>query len=168
MTVHTASPPVDAIGVMLETRHSVGQLLDAYAALCARDGETAGEKLAIVERLSLELTFAAQVEEELLFPALHMAHVDLAPLRALHDTAWALVAQLSMGEPGDLHFDARLVAKGRDVLQALQRVHDDTLPRFPGAALDLRQLGDAMTARRRELMAAFESDQEDESGDPVG
>lgn len=168
MTVQNASPPTDAVEVLLATRQAVAQLLDAYSALCARDGETAGEKLAIVERLSLDLTLATQVEEEILVPALHRAGTDLAALYTLHDSVWALVAQLSMGEPGDLHFDARLIAMGREVLQQLQRVHDTTLPRLPAAGLDLQRLGEEMNARQKALMAAFESAGEDESDDPVG
>ena len=170
MTVHAPPAPADAIGVLLRNRASVNGLLDAYAALCERTGDTASEKLAIVERISLEVTLDTQVEEELLFPALNVAGIDLQAFQGFHDTAWALIAQLSMGEPGDLRFDSKVLLIGRDLAQRMQLVHDQTLPLLPGAGLDLVDLGQRMQARKATLMDAFDrpAEEEDEDDDPVG
>ena len=169
MTIHVPPEPADVIGVLLQNRSSVNQLLDAYAALCERTGDTATEKLAIVERVSLEVTLDTQVEEELLFPALHVAGIDLQPFQGFHDTAWALIAQLSMGEPGDLRFDSKVLLIGRDLTQRMQQVHDQTLPQLPGSGIDLAALGQRMLARKATLMEAFDRPaEEDEDDDPVG
>lgn len=169
MTIHVTPAPADAIGVLQQTRASVGQLFDAYAALCDRIGDTYEEKLAVVERLSLELTLNTQVEEELLVPALHHAAVDLSPLQALHDSAWATVAQLSMGEPGDLRFDGKLLGLAQELNQRLKLVHDVTLPLLPGAGIALAELGQRMLARKARLVEAFDRPAvEDEDDDPVG
>lgn len=168
MTMHVPPTPADVIGVLLQNRASINQLLVAYAALCERSGETEGEKLAIVERISLEVTLDTQVEEELLFPSLHVAGIDLAPFQALHDSAWALIAQLSMGDPGDLRFDSKVLTLGRELAGNMQRVHDVTLPQLPPSGLDLGELGARMLARRAHLMEAFDRPAEDESDDPVG
>lgn len=171
MTLHVTPIPTDAIGVLQQSRASVSQLLDAYAALCERGGETRLEKQAIVERLGLELTLNTQVEEEVLVPSLHVAAVDLSPLQALHDCAWALVAQMSMGDPGELRFDAKLLALGRDVIARLQLVHDVTLPLLPPSGIDLGEVGHRMMARKERLLEAFDrpiAEEEDEGADPVG
>jgi len=172
MTVHVTPTPADVIGVLLQNRASVSQLLDAYAALCERVGDpTEAEKLAIVERISLEVTLNTQVEEEMLFPSLHVAGIDLSPFQAFHDTAWALIAQLSMGDPGDLRFDTKVLSLGRDLVGRMQQVHDVTLPQLPPSGIDLGELGARMLARKAHLMEAFDrpaEDDEDEDDDPVG
>jgi hypothetical protein len=170
MTLHANPSPTDAIGVLIQNRASVNRLLDAYAALCDRTGDTASEKLAIVERVSLDVTLDTQVEEELLFPALNVAGIDLQPFQGFHDTAWALIAQLSMGEPGDLRFDSQVLLIGRDLMQRMQQVHDRTLPLLPGSGIDLVALGERMLARKATLMDAFDrpAEEEDEDDDPVG
>ncbi len=171
MTVHVTPAPADAVAVLLQNRVSIRHLLDAYAALCARQGDnTQGEKLAIVERLSLELTLDTQVEEEMLFPSLHVAGVNLAPFQALHDSAWGLIAQMSMGEPGDLRFDGKVLSLGREMAQRMEQVHDETLPLLPASGIDLRELGARMLARKAHLMDAFDrpAEEEDDDDDPVG
>lgn len=170
MTIHATPTPADAVAVLLQNRASIRQLLDAYAALCDRGGDTQGEKLAIVERLSLELTLDTQVEEEMLFPPLHAAGLSLGPLQAMHDSAWGLIAQMSMGEPGDLRFDEKVLALGRDVAARMQQVHDEILPLLPASGIDLQDLGGRMLARKAYLMDAFDrpAEEEDEDDDPVG
>ena len=170
MTIHTPPTPADVIDLLVQNRESIHHLLDAYATLCGRDGDTRGEKLAVVERLSLELTLDTQIEEELLFPALHTAGLNLGPFQGLHDSAWGLIAQMAMGEPGDLRFDGKVLALGRDVATLMQKVHDETLPLLPRSGIDLRALGARMLARKAHLMDAFDrpADMEDEDDDPVG
>lgn len=170
MTIHVTPQPADVIGVLLQNRASVNRLLDAYAALCDRSGDTANEKLAIVERVSLEVTLDSQVEEELLFPALHLAGIDLKPFQGFHDTAWALIAQLAIGEPGEVKFDSKVLSLGRDLARRMQQVHDVTLPQLPGSGIDLATLGQRMIDRKDRLMEAFDrpADEEDEDDDPVG
>ena len=170
MTIHPSPAPGDVIALLLQNRASIRQLLDAYMALCERSGDTQGEKLAIAERLNLELMLDTQIEEELLFPSLHAAGLNLGPFQAMHDSAWGMVAQMSMGEPGDLRFDEKMLALGHDVAARMQQVHDETLPLLPAAGIDLRELGARMIARKRHLMGTFDqpADVEDEDDDPVG
>ena len=170
MTVHPSATPGDVLALLQQNRASIRHLLDAYASLCDRGGDTQGEKLAVAERLNLELTLDTQVEEELLFPSLHAAGLNLGPFQALHDSAWGLVAQMSMGEPGDVRFDAKMLSLGRDLAARMQHVHDETLPLLPGSGIDLRDLGARMIARKAHLMKGFDepADVEDEDYYPVG
>jgi len=170
MTIHPRPTPGDAIGLLLQNRASIHQLLDAYAALCGRSDDARGEKLAVAERLNLELTLDTQIEEELLFPSLHAAGLSLGPFQALHDSAWGLVAQMSMGEPGDLRFDEKLLTLGGDVAARMQQVHDQMLTLLSVSGIDLRELAARMMARKAHLMEAFDqpADLEDEDDDPVG
>jgi hypothetical protein len=169
MTTYAPPAPFDAIALLLQNRSSVQGLLDAYDVLCGRQGDVRSEKLAVVERLSLELTLDTQVEEEVLVPALHRAGIDLSPILALHDCAWALVARMSMGDPGDLRYDGKVQALGRDLCHQLRRAHDETVAALVATDMDLGELGARMVARKVQLMEAVERDeQEDESDDPVG
>lgn len=170
MTVHPPPTPGDVIALLQQNRTSICRLLDAYASLCDRGGTTGGEKLAVAERLNLELTLDTQVEDEVLFPSLHAAGLNLGPFQALHDSAWGLVAQMSMGQPGDMRFDEKMLSMGRDVAARMQQVHDETLPLLSGTSIDLHDLGARMDARKRDLMKAFDSPApvEDEDDDPVG
>lgn len=170
MTVHPPPTPSDVIALLQQNRASICRLLEAYAALCERNDDTGGEKLAVAERLNLELTLDTQVEEEVLFPSLHAAGLNLGPFQALHDSAWGLVAQMSMGQPGDIRFDEKMLSMGRDLATRMRQVHDETLPLLPGVGIDLNDLAVRMDARKRQLMKEFDSpaDVEDEDDDPVG
>lgn len=169
MTAYAPSIPLDAVAVLSLSRSSVLQLLGAYDALCERDGDVRSEKLAVVERLSLELTLDTQVEEEVLMPLLHRAGIDLSPALALHDCAWSLVARMSMGDPGDLRYDAKLRLLGRDLAARLRHLHEQTMPALEASGIDLNELGCRMVARKVELLDAVDRDDaEDEEDDPVG
>ena len=170
MTIHRPPAPGDVIALLQQNRASIRQLLDAYASLCDRTGDTEGEKLAVAERLNLELTLDTQIEEEVLFPSLHAAGLNLGPFQALHDSAWGLVAQMSMGAPGDMRFDEKMLSLGRDLTARMLQVHDETLPLLPGSGIDLSGLGARMVARKRHLLKTFDSPAgvEDEDDDPVG
>jgi len=80
------------------------------------------------------------------------------------------VAQMSMGQPGDIRFDEKMLSMGRDLATRMRQVHDETLPLLPGVGIDLNDLGARMNVRKRDLMKAFDSPAqvEDEDDDPVG
>jgi hypothetical protein len=172
MTTKDSAPSrPDALALLQQDQASVVTLLDAYKALCERSGVTLAEKHAVAHRLHLEVTLGAMPQQELLGPPLRAALQDASLFRAQDASAWSLIAHLSMGEPGDSRFDARLMALGGELVRHWAQDRREVLPRAYGTALDLRALGDRMRARKAALMAEFDpplDDEEDESDDPVG
>lgn len=161
--------PTDAMAWWHDTRGSVGRLVEAYRSLCERGPGTRAEKLAVVERLGLELTLNAQVEQELLDPALQVAVSEPSLTRSARDAASALAAHLSSGEPGEAHFDARLLLLADELARRGEELRREVVRRAAALGLDLTALGARMALRKRELTEAQGPDQaEDESADPVG
>jgi hypothetical protein len=170
-TPDTAPSRPDALALLQQDQASVATLLDAYKGLCDRPGVTLAEKHAVAQRLHLELTLGAMPQQEVLGPVLRAALQDPAVFRAQDASVWSLIAHLSMGEPGDSRFDARLMSLGGELVRHWAQDRREVLPRACGTALDLQALGDRMQARKGELMAEFDpptDDEEDESDDPVG
>jgi hypothetical protein len=171
---HTITPPADMLALLDDGRASIALLVDAYRTLCGRGGETRAEKQAVVERLGLELTLNAQVEQDILDPVLRVAPHDPSLMHLARDSAWALVAHLSTGEPGETQFDTRLLLLADDLGRRSVGAQREIARRAEEARLDLIQLGADMAARKLELLEAYQRDAqdgvatEDESADPVG
>ena len=159
----------DAMAWWHDTRGSVGLLVEAYRGLCERGADTRAEKLAVVERLGLELALNAQVEHELLAPALRIAASGPSSAHSARDAGWALEAHLASGQPGDANFDARLLRLADELARRGEESGREIVRRAAADGLDLAALGTRMALRKRELIEARGPEQpEDESADPVG
>lgn len=169
MTDPAISDGLDALALLRRNQDSVTRLIDAYKGLCERGRDTAAEKMAVAQRLHLELTVTTLPQQEILGPPLRAVTGDTSLWRSQDASAWSLIAHLSMGEPGNSRFDGRLLVLGGELVRQYAQDSREALAHASG--LDLAALGAAMRARQQELMAEFDAPApapEDESGDPVG
>jgi len=168
-----SSRPADAQAVLHAGNASVALLVSAYRTLCERGPGTEAEKLAIVDRLNLELTLHAQVEQELIDPALRLVADDTSLMHSARDAAWALVAHLSSGDPGEPRFDVRLLLMADDLARQWSGAEREIERRLQAAHVDTHALGLRIIERQRELLQAYGEPLpgealEDEEADPVG
>src|SRR3954462_14110715 len=95
----------DAVALLKEDHRSVEELFEKFE---KASGE--GRKQSIAERICLELSVHAQIEEEIFYPAcegkveedlLKEAYVE-------HDGAKVLIAEIEAGGPDDDYYDAKV------------------------------------------------------------
>jgi hemerythrin superfamily protein len=121
----------------------------------AKKGDEAG-KVAIAEQICLELTVHAQVEEEILYPALYEAldEEDLMDEAMVeHATAKDLIAQIEAMVGSDDFYDATVKVLGEYVNHHVEEEEKEIFPKARKARMDLEGLGESVAFRKDELMA---------------
>jgi hemerythrin superfamily protein len=128
----------------------------------------------IVEQVLAELTVHSTLEEELLYPAAREAMKDpslVDEAEVEHESAHALIDQLSSMNPDDDKYAARFTVLCEYVLHHVKEEEGELFPQLEGMKLDWEDLHTRMQERRAELQGSGpESDaaetgaEDDESG----
>ena len=146
----------DAVALLKEDHRTVE---DLFAKFEKASGD--GRKKDIAEKICLELSIHAQIEEEIFYPAcdgkieedlIKEAYVE-------HDGAKILIGQIMQGGPDDEFYDAKV-----KVLQEQIEHHvEEEEKRLEGmfsqarkAGLDMDALGQELAARKDQLMAEYQ------------
>jgi len=149
--------PKDAIALLKEDHRTVEKL---FADFEKASGER--RKQEIAEKICLELTVHAMIEEEIFYPACEGA-VDEELLKEAyveHDGAKVLMAEIEAGGPDEEFYDAKV-----KVLQEMIEHHvEEEEKRVEGmfaqvrkAGIDAKSLGEEMMARKKELTQRFKA-----------
>jgi hemerythrin superfamily protein len=120
--------------------------------------EDSEQKQTLVKMACDELTIHAQIEEEIFYPALHEALkesdeelVDEAEVE--HATIKQLVETLRTSDPEDRLYDANVTVLSEYVKHHVKEEQDEIFPKARKAkALDLKQMGEEIMARKMQLM----------------
>lgn len=158
-----SAPPADAIE-QLEADHRACERLFAHYQELVRQNAPADRRKAVAERICLELTIHAKLEEELFYPAVREALQDddlVDEAEAAHDSARDLVAQVLAMPAGDPLHDARMAVLADCVRRHVRREQLDVFARVRGSPLDLRALARSLTVRREELCRVADALRED-------
>jgi len=112
------------------------------------------EKSELVRRICAALSVHAQIEEEILYPALRDA-IDAKDLldeaEVEHASAKDLIAQLDGMRPGDALYDAKVTVLGEYVDHHIKEEEKEMFPKMRKAKLDLEELGEQIGARKQQL-----------------
>ena len=144
----------DAVALLTNDHADVAELFEEYEALVESD---AGDdrRQALAERICALLTAHATVEEEIFYPAARQA-LDKQDLldeaEVEHATAKDLVEQIQSMEPDDDLYDAKVKVLGEYVNHHVQEEEGELFPKCKSSEMDLDQLGEAISARKVELM----------------
>jgi len=146
----------DAIALLKDDHRKVEDLFEKF-----EKAKGAERKQAIAQKICIELTVHAQIEEEIFYPACEGAvEEDLVKEATVeHDSAKVLIAEIEAGGPDEEFYDAKV-----KVLQELIEHHvEEEERRVEGmfsqarkAGLDMDELGRQLMARKEELMAQIE------------
>jgi hemerythrin superfamily protein len=141
--------------LLLEADHkAVKRLFRRYDR--TKDAMSRAEKIELVSTICRELSVHAQVEEEILYPAVRRA-IDDADLMdeavVEHASAKQLIAELEAMRPNDPLFDAKVKVLGEYVDHHVKEEEEEMFrkARSRKAGLDLAALGARIAARKAAL-----------------
>jgi hypothetical protein len=145
----------DAIALLKADHRKVEELFEQYESARSRKAD-------IAKKICMELTIHTMIEEEIFYPACREAGVEsdmMDEANVEHDGAKTLIAELEAGAPGDEFYDAKVKVLSEEIKHHVKE-EEQRGGIFSGAReadLDLEALGEQMAARKRELMAQFDS-----------
>lgn len=144
----------DAVQLLTTDHKEVKALFKEYDKLVEQDkGDE--EKEALARQICLMLTVHATIEEELFYPAARDAieEVDLLDEAEVeHGSAKELIAQIESMKPSESLYDARVKVLGEYVSHHVKEEEGELFPKVKKAKLDLAALGEAIAARKKDLI----------------
>ena len=144
----------DAVQLLTTDHKEVKALFKEYDKLVEQDkGDE--EKEALARQICLMLTVHATIEEELFYPAARDAieEVDLLDEAEVeHGSAKELIAQIESMKPSESLYDARVKVLGEYVSHHVKEEEGELFPKVKKAKVDLASLGEAIAARKKDLI----------------
>lgn len=147
------SDSTDAIELLKADHRTVTALFEDYEKLA--EGEAAAdERQELANQICMELTVHAQIEEELLYPALREAFeaqdlIDEAVVE--HATAKDLIEQIEEMSPDEELYDAKVRVLGEYIKHHAQEEESEIFKMARKCDIDMEALGASLSARRDEL-----------------
>jgi hemerythrin superfamily protein len=146
------SKPMDVVQILHRDHQTVAEMFFQYKQL-----EEDDEKKELVAEIIKELSIHAQVEEELVYPAIREAAEDSEDMMDEADTEHHVVkyllAELSEMEPDDDHYDSKVTVLCELVNHHVQEEEKEIFEKLEDADLDLEELGSKVMSRKEELSA---------------
>jgi hemerythrin superfamily protein len=148
--------PVDAIELLKADHAEVKKMYRRYEKLVKQNAE-ASEREALATEICRALTVHAAVEEQVVYPAARAAiseqelmdHADVE-----HDSAKALIKQISGMKPNDSHYDAKVCVLCEYVAHHVKEEEEEMFPKLRKAKVDLVALAEQLLAAKRRMDAA--------------
>lgn len=161
------APRENAITLLTADHRKVAQIFAQYEKVKDDDME---QKQELAKLACAELTIHAQVEEELLYPALRnvLAESDLIDEAEVeHGSIKKLIAALESSAPEDRFYDANMKVLSEYVKHHVEEEQDEIFPKAKKAKeLDLVEMGEEI--RRRKVQLHEEIGLEPEPGEDAG
>jgi hemerythrin-like domain-containing protein len=151
----------DACDLLDADHKAVKKMFKEYEELTSSRGRGAAQKkLDLAQRICLELTVHAQIEEEIFYPALREVLKDtdiLAEAEVEHQSAKDLIAQIEEMDEADEMYDAKVKVLGEYVDHHVKEEKNEIFPKARSARkLDLVAMRDELQTRKEALMAEME------------
>ena len=140
----------DAISLLRADHRLVSELFEQFER--SRSPE---RKKDLVNQICKELTVHAQVEEELFYPAVKQAlrDTELVPeARVEHESLKQLIAKIQSLSQDDEAFMANVSVLSEYVKHHVKEEQNEMFPKVKASKLDLKAMGQAIMARKQELM----------------
>lgn len=152
----TSAP--DAIALLKADHRKVEGLFEDFEKATA-----SAKKAALVRQICTELTVHTKIEEEIFYPACRgkIEEDTLDEAYVEHDGAKMLIAELMDGAPDDAFYDAKVKVLSEEIKHHVKEEEarsEGLFAQAREAGLDMDALGDAMRARKAELLAEFKAD----------
>lgn len=144
----------DAVELLTADHKAVKNLFETYQKLVDKESDSK-ELIALANKICEALTVHAQVEEELLYPAMRKNFdtqelIDEAAVE--HATVIALIEQITSGNRRDPLYDAKVKVLGEYVDHHVKEEEGEIFPKAKKLKIDLNSLGKAIAIRKAELM----------------
>jgi hemerythrin superfamily protein len=142
--------PQDAIALLRADHENVSALFDQF-----ESSRSAAKKKFIAAEICKELTVHAAIEEEIFYPAAKEAlrDAEMVPEALVeHDGVKKLIAEIEGSEAEGEMFDARVKVLSELVKHHVKEEQNELFPAVKKTALDLKDLGAQLAARKAELL----------------
>lgn len=151
----TSAP--DAIALLKADHRKVEGLFEDF-----EKATSPTKKAALAKQICTELTVHAKIEEEIFYPACRGKIEDdtLDEAYVEHDGAKMLIAELMEGGPDDAFYDAKVKVLSEEIKHHVKEEEmrsEGMFAQAREAGLDMDALGEAMRARKAELLAEFKA-----------
>jgi hemerythrin superfamily protein len=146
----TRTTAPDALALLKDDHKRVDALFQRFAKL-KEDGE---QKAALVENICGELTIHTTLEEDVFYPAVRGAIGDddlMDEAAVQHESARTLISEIMRMSPGDVYYDAKVAVLGEYIRHHVKEEQEQMFRKVRAANVDLKALGAAMAARKKEL-----------------
>ncbi len=149
----------DACDLLDADHKAVKKMFTEFEALTEARGSTREKKHQLAEKICLELTVHAQIEEEIFYPPIRKAikeELMMNEAEVEHTTARDLIAQIQAMQPGDPLFDAKVLVLGEYIDHHVKEERNEMFPKARASKVDLVKMRDSLQSRKEELMAELE------------
>jgi hypothetical protein len=122
-----------------------------------------GKKEELARTICTELKVHAMIEEEIFYPALRgkIDDDDIDEAYVEHDGAKVLINDIEAGSPDDQFYEAKVKVLKEEIehhIKEEEKQSDNIFSQARKTDVDLAALGEAMAARKAELMALAKSE----------
>ena len=148
---------MDAIALLKNDHREVEQLFEQFE---KATGD--GRKEKIAQKICLELSVHAMIEEEIFYPACEgKVEEDLLKESYVeHDGAKVLIAEILAGGPSDEFYDSKVKVLSEEIehhVQEEEKRMEGLFAQARKAGLDMDALGEELAARKEQLTRRFET-----------
>ncbi len=154
-TTKRAEP--DACSLLDADHRNVKKMFKEYETLMeSKARNTVQKKRELADRICMELTVHAQIEEEIFYPALRAikgAADLLNEAEVEHASAKELIAQIRDGDENDEKFDAKVTVLGEYIDHHVKEERNEMFVKARASKVDLVALREQLATRKEELMS---------------
>ena len=151
----TTAKQKDACDLLDADHKAVKKMFNEFEELIESRGNTREKKRQLAEKICLELTVHAQIEEEIFYPAIRKAIKDelmMNEAEVEHMSAKDLIAQIQEMDAADPMFDAKVTVLGEYIDHHVKEERNEMFPKARATKVDLVKLRQQLEARKEELM----------------
>jgi len=149
----------DAVDLLDADHIAVKKLFDEFKKLAQADAP-ADQRKELADRICMELTIHARIEEELFYPPVREATGDedlMDEADVEHASAKDLIAQISAMDADESHFNAKVKVLGEMIDHHVKEERENMFPEARRSGLDLVALVEPLKARKQEIQQELES-----------
>ena len=156
----TATAKVKDACDLLDADHkAVKKMFMEYEELTEASGNNKEKKRVLAEKICMELTVHAQIEEEIFYPAVRMAIKDelmMNEAQVEHASVKELISQIQEMNPSDPLFDAKVTVLGEYIDHHVKEERTEMFPKARATKVNLVAMRETLQTRKEELMSELE------------
>lgn len=147
----------DAVDMLDADHIAVKKLFTEFKKLSETEAP-AQDRKAIADKICMELTVHAEMEEQIFYPAAREAIDDdmlLNEAEVEHASAKDLIAQISAMDADEALFDAKVIVLGEYIDHHVEEERNEMFPKARKSGMDLKGMVDELTALKEDLRASY-------------
>jgi len=159
-TMSKAPPKMNDAVDLLDADHVAVKKLFTQFRKLSEAKAAADERKAIADRICMELTVHADIEEQIFYPAAREAIGDadlLNEAEVEHASAKDLIAQISGMDADEELFDAKVIVLGEYIDHHVEEEREEMFPKARKSDMDLKAMVEDIKALKEELLASYET-----------